>query len=105
MGIPVPCYLVEWYQTEFSDEQLDSAAARIDECAASMSADGSPVRRLMTLAVPIDEVVFGVFTAGSAQVVARACDLAGVPPQRLTSASHVVLRHRETPDSSRAPGP
>jgi hypothetical protein len=93
MGIPVPhqsCYLVEWYQLGQTDGELDRTAAKIDECAASMSADGSPVRRLMTLAVPSDEVVFGVFAAGSAQLVTRACDLAGIPAQRLTVASRVA---------------
>jgi hypothetical protein len=93
MGIPMPrqpCYLVEWYQPALTDEQLDRITAKIDECAASISADGSPVRRLMTLAVPSDEVVFGVFAADSAQLVARACDLAGIPAQRLTAASRVA---------------
>jgi hypothetical protein len=93
MGIPVPrqsCYLVEWYQVENTDGELDRAAAKIDECAATLSADGSPVRRLMTFAIPSDEVVFGVFAADSAQLVARACDLAGIPAQRLTVGKHLI---------------
>ena len=48
--------------------------------------EGSPVRLLMTLAVPDDEVVFRVFAAGSAQAVSEACRRAGVPAERLTNA-------------------
>lgn len=90
MGIPVPrqpCYLVEWYDADLTDEGLDLTTAKLDECVAAMAANGSPVQLLMTLAVPTDEVVFGVFVAASAQVVAQACDRAGRPAQRLTLAS------------------
>lgn len=85
-----PCYLVEWYDPLLTDEGLELAAARLDECIASMNANGSPVRLLMTLSVPTDEVVFGVFTACSAQVVAEACNRAGRPAQRLTVASRLA---------------
>lgn len=105
MGPRQPCYLVEWYQPELTDEQLDQAAAKLDGYAESVSAHGSSVRLLMTLAVPGDEVVFGVFTADSAQLVAQACEQADMPPQRLTLASRRANPHRETPDSSRRPGP
>lgn len=93
MGIPVPrqpCYLVEWYDPDLTDEALELTAARLDECIAAMGAAGLPVQLLMTLAVPTDEVVFGVFAAGSAQVVAEACNRAGRPAQRLTLASHLA---------------
>ncbi|MDV3125778.1 hypothetical protein M1247_12695 [Mycobacterium sp. 21AC1] len=108
MGTPgprQPCYLAEWYQAALTDDQLDRAAAKLDECAASMSADGTAVRLLMTLAVPSDEVVFGVFAAASAQLVAQACHRAGLPPQRLTVASRLTGPRRETPDSSPTRGP
>jgi hypothetical protein len=48
------------------------------------------VELLMTLAVPTDEVVFGLFTAGSAQIVSQACLRAGVPAQRVTVASRLA---------------
>jgi hypothetical protein len=81
----VGCYLVEWYRPDLTESDVTDAAARLDECAASMSVEGSPVRLLMTLAVPIDEVVFGVFAAGSADTVAKTCRRAAMPPQRLTA--------------------
>jgi hypothetical protein len=39
----------------------------------------------MLLALPSDEVVFGVFTAPSASDVAHACELAGMGAMRLTA--------------------
>ena len=67
------------------DEQLDHIAATLTEGAASLCADGSPVQLPMTLAVPADDVVFGVVAARSADIVAQACRRAGIAPQRLTA--------------------
>jgi hypothetical protein len=85
VGSRPPCYLVEWYRPGLTEEQLDQIVTKLDECAAIMSAGGCPVRLLITLAVPTDEVVFGVFAASSAQVVAQACDRAGVPAEALVA--------------------
>ena len=41
---------------------------------------------LMTMAVPSDEVLFGVFGAGSAEAVSEVCRRAGIPAERLTKA-------------------
>ena len=81
------CYLVEWYHPELGAEPLERTDAALDECAAAMTTEGCPVQLLMTLAVPTDEVVFGVFTAGSAHIVAAVCERAGVPAARLTAAT------------------
>ena len=97
MGIPVPrkpCYLVEWYEPELTDEELDVTVAKF-ECAAATSADDSAVHLLMALAVPTDDVVFGLFRASSEQVVVQACNRAGMPAQRVTVATHLAV----TPDS------
>jgi hypothetical protein len=91
MTVPVPCYLVEWYHSAVTDEPLDDTAARLNECAVSMSGQGSPVKLLNLLAVPTDEVLFAVFTAGSADDVAQTCDRAGIPAQRVTTATEVDL--------------
>jgi hypothetical protein len=97
MSIPVPhlsYYLVEWYRPELDADPLEHTAAALDECAASLSADGCPVQLLMTLAVPTDEVVFGVFEAGSADIVAQACQRAGIPAARLSVATPGRLARR-----------
>jgi hypothetical protein len=91
MNIPVPCYLVEWYRSSVTAESLGETAARLNECAASVSALGAPVHLLTMLAVPSDEVLFGVFTAGSANAVTQTCDRAGIPAQRVTTATDLDL--------------
>jgi len=106
MSMPVPhlsYYLVEWYRPKLTAEPLERTDAALDDCAASMSADGCPVQVLMTVAVPTDEVVFGVFAADSAQVVAAVCDRAGVPAARVSAATAAHppgVDRRETPDIS-----
>ncbi len=94
MTAPVSCYLVEWYHSTVTEEPLDDTAARLTECAVLMSAQGSPVRLLNMLAVPTDEVLFAVFTADSASVVAQTCDRAGIPAQRVSTATEVALEGR-----------
>ena len=91
MSVPVPCYLVEWYHSAIADEPLDDMAARLKDSAVLMTAQGSPVRLLNLLAVPTDEVLFAVFAADSASVVAQACDRAGIPAQRVTTATELDL--------------
>jgi hypothetical protein len=79
-------YLAEWYRGELTAEGLADAVTILDARVASACAAGTPVALLMTLAVPDDEVVFGVFVAGSEQVVARVCAQAGIPARRLSLA-------------------
>jgi hypothetical protein len=96
----LPCYLAEWYQPDLSDELLDHTVARLNDCVATMCKEGSPIRLLMTLAVPNDELIFGVFAADSEQVVAVVCSRAGIPTQRLSLAIDAHVNHGETPDSA-----
>jgi hypothetical protein len=79
------CYLAEWYRLDLGGESLDRSVATIEACASSAD-ERSSVKLLAMLAVPTDEVVFGVFAAESAEVVADVCHRAGMPAQRLTAA-------------------
>jgi hypothetical protein len=79
-------FLVEWYRPAIADEPLDLSVARLINCAASISAAGSPVSLLATLAVPSDEIVLAVFDSASEQSVAEVCRQAGCPAQRVTAA-------------------
>jgi hypothetical protein len=55
---------------------------------------------LITLSVPTDEVLYGVFDANSPDIVSRACANAGAPHQRLSD--HIAARIRERiPDPAR----
>jgi hypothetical protein len=89
MGIaaqPLMCYLVEWYRPGLDEDQLSELVANVEHSSASVSVEGSPVRCVLLLAVPTDEVVFGVFAADSADVVALVCRRARMPASRLTAA-------------------
>src|SRR4029079_19554120 len=92
MTVPVPCYLVEWYHSAVTEEPLDDTVARLKDSAVLMSAQGAPVRLLNLLAVPTDEVLFAVFTADSATAVAETCDHAGIPAQRVSTATELDLQ-------------
>jgi hypothetical protein len=90
---PLRCYLVEWYRAALVGETVDHFTAVLDDCAASISAGGGRVQLLTVLAVPADEVLFGVFAATSEDLVARACLQAGIPAQRLSDAIDARIAH------------
>ena len=85
-GPPHSHFLVEWYRPTIAEKQFDLSVARLIRCAASISATGSLVHLLATLAVPGDEIVLAVFDSASEQSVAEVCRQAGCPAQRLTAA-------------------
>jgi hypothetical protein len=86
VGSDLRCYLAEWYGPEVTEELLDNTVARLDECVRAMCAAGSPMQLVTVLAVPNDELIFGVFAAGNEEVVARVCRQAGIPAQRVSPA-------------------
>jgi hypothetical protein len=97
MGSPTShesCFLAEWYWQELADVPVEPTLATLDDAAAMVSASGTPVRVLAVLAVPSDDVLFGVFSAASAQAVAQTCDQAGMSAQRLSPAAGVHFRTR-----------
>jgi hypothetical protein len=86
------CFLAEWYRQELADAPVEPTVATLDDAAAKVSASGTPVRLLAVLAVPSDAVLFGVFSAASAQAVAQACDQASMSAQRVSLAAGVHIR-------------
>jgi hypothetical protein len=94
----VAYYLAEWYLPELTDESVDDMVARLDAAAISLSRAGASVRLLVTLAVPIDEVLYGVFGAESADVVSKTCLEAGVPHQRLSGGVGTRIRYQPLPE-------
>jgi hypothetical protein len=85
-------YLAEWYLPELTEQSVDDMVAKLDAAATTVSDDGASVRLLVTLAVPTDEVLYGVFSARSQDIVTATCQRAGVPHQRLSG--HVGARIR-----------
>jgi hypothetical protein len=97
MGSPtsdVSCFLAEWYRQELADAAVEPTVATLDCAAAEVSASGTPVRLLAVLAIPDDALLFGVFSAASAQIVEQTCDRAGMSPQRLSPTTAVHLREQ-----------
>jgi hypothetical protein len=91
----VAYYLAEWYVPELTEQSVDDVVAKLDAAAILVSSEGTPVRLVVTLAVPTDEVLYGVFGAGSSDTVTKTCLHAGVPHQRLSG--DVGTRIREQP--------
>lgn len=89
------CFLAEWY----ADDGADGVARILDRLKATLSGESAPgaARLVLTLAVPTDEVVFGVFEAASIETVDAACHQAGLPPLRINP----VLRALDSPESTR----
>jgi hypothetical protein len=85
-AVELQYYLAEWYRPRLSPDRLEDAATRLEAGVAAMRSVGSDVRLLMTLALPTDEVLFALFTTSAMQNVREACQRAGIPAERLTSA-------------------
>lgn len=95
-GDESPCYLAEWYLPEVTEESVDDMVARIDAAAATVSNEGTPARLLVTLSVPSDEVVYGVFSSESPEIVSRVCNAAGAPHQRLSTRVGTRIREQRS---------
>jgi hypothetical protein len=92
------CYLAEWYTTELTEKSVEEIVAKLDAAARTVTDEGRRVRLLVTLAVPTDEVLYGVFDAASADIVTSTCHRAGLPHQRLSGL--VGTRIRQCPSPS-----
>jgi len=88
-------HLAEWYLPELTEQSVEDMVARLDAAAAVLTGEGAPVRLLLTLAVPEDEVLYGLFGAHSLELVSKTCVLAGLPYQRLSG--DVGTRIRQGP--------
>jgi hypothetical protein len=91
-------YLAEWYLPEMTDTSIDEMVAKLDAAAGAVSGEGTPVRLVVTLSVPTDEVLYGVFGATSSDIVARTCLQAGVPYQRLSGDVGARIQPHPTPE-------
>ena len=84
-AVPVTTrYLVEWYRPNLTRQLIDQMVADLNEAAKGVSDVGSPVVLVMTVAVPADEVLYGVFEADSRDLVWTACERAGSIPERMS---------------------
>jgi hypothetical protein len=86
-------HLAEWYLPELTEQSVDEIVAKLDHAATAVSDEGTPIRLLVTLAVPTDEVLYGVFRAHSPEIVTATCQRAGCPHQRLSGDVSARIRH------------
>jgi hypothetical protein len=95
-------YLAEWYLPELTEQSVDEIVAKLDAAACTVTDESRRVRLLITLAVPTDEVLYGVFDASSADVVTTTCRRAGLPHQRLSDL--IGARIRDCPPAATSAG-
>jgi hypothetical protein len=88
-------FLAEWYLPEITEQSVDDVVAKLDLAASAVSGEGTPVRLLVTLAVPTDEVLYGVFGAHSPDIVTATCRRADLPYHRLSG--DIGTRIRQAP--------
>lgn len=87
------CCLAEWYLPDLTDELIDAYVSRLQAAAAAMRAEGADVQLVLTVAVPADEVLYGVFDGCQPDVVVRTCERAGLAPERLSGKVGTRILH------------
>lgn len=76
--------MAEWYQTALFDASMGDVAGRLIDQAAAARLRGTEVSVVLTVTSPLDEMVFGLFRAETAEAVWRVCRDAGYIPDRVT---------------------
>lgn len=89
--MPETFYLAEWYRTEMTSRVLGTFAALVESTAESMVADFPPIRLVVTLSVPADDALYGIFVAEMPEHILRTCSRMGVLPHRLTPQVHAWI--------------
>lgn len=79
-------FLAEWYTPVLRQRSITDVATRLRESLAGMPGEPPPPELLVAVEIPQDAYAFGLFAATSADLVARACQLAGMPADRVTAA-------------------
>jgi hypothetical protein len=79
-----PSHLAEWYRSDLTDASVAEMVATLESATAVEDPD-QPVRLILSMSVPTDEVLYAVFDAVSAAAVVDVCERAGLPPQRVTA--------------------
>lgn len=94
-----PCrFLAEWYTPLLRQRSIIDVAACLRESLASLPGEVSAPELLVAVEIPQDSYAFGLFAASSADHVARACQHAGLPADRITAAVEAEPFGRERGD-------
>jgi hypothetical protein len=84
---------VEGYWPEATVEAFTIAAERLDKSLDDLRAEGFAIRAVAAMLVPGDEAAYWVVDGPTADVVARACERAGMAVDRIVAA--LDLRPRQ----------
>jgi hypothetical protein len=82
----IETFLVERYWPGIDVATLPAVLRRLDAAAEAMTAEGTPVRHLGSILMPIDQVVFSLITAGDESLVREVNARAQVPVDRIAAA-------------------
>ncbi len=85
-------YVVEVYEPRTGAGGFAAAATRARSVTEEMRAEGTEVRLLRTIFLPLDETCFYVFEAASSLAVRRAAARAGIRPGRVVEAISIEAR-------------
>lgn len=91
-----PCVAVECYVPQMTAGRAADFASRLSQCTRNLSAGGEAVRFTGLVALPADEICFGLFEAGSADLVKRVLQLAGIDHERIVMAIQVLADGEES---------
>ncbi|OBF97257.1 Uncharacterised protein [Mycolicibacterium flavescens] len=81
----VSCYFAEWYLANLTQDAVERLVTRLQAALENSDGEFSVVRLVGAVAVPEDEVFYGVFAATSPESVTEVCERIGMPPGRLTA--------------------
>src|SRR5262245_62758782 len=90
-------YLVERYWPGIDLAGLRVGIGRLDAVAEAMTVEGTSVRHLGSILMPIDEVVFSLIAAADESVVRDVNARARLPVDRITAA--ITLRAAQLPSA------
>jgi hypothetical protein len=82
---PGPYFLAEWYRTDLEIDHVDHVTATLQRAAAERVEGSHRVQLLSVLGAPTDDVLFALFAASDARLVALVCLAAGMPTDRITA--------------------
>jgi len=84
--VALTTYLVERYWPGVDVDALRAAIPRLEAAAREMTDEGTRVEHVGSILMPVDEVVFSLFTASDPAAVRRLNERADLPVDRIATA-------------------
>jgi hypothetical protein len=99
----IATFLVERYSPGIDLATLRGELPRLEAAARSMTAAGTPVTHVISILMPVDEVVFSLIQAGDEQLVRELGTRSGLPADRIAEA--ITLSPGMVPEPAGGPTP